>query len=438
MVGFSEIIITPKIGSPMGGYSARIGNSSGIHDDLFARAIYLRYDDKESLIVSADILSIPLEIVKFYRKLIYQEIGIQESQIFICALHNHSGPDTMGIINPLRGFFRPGLDLTYFQKLGLKFVTLAQKAKNNSQDANIGAAKEPIQKRLIINRRAPLKNSKFDIGVIRFDDLNGNILGIIINYACHGTVLPSNNTLLTAEYPGYIIQRAKELFGEHTNILYLNGPCADLNPNLFSFEVDLNELDQKKALLYDGPGHARGTFTRAREIGYFIAEISLEISRKIKCLPVTEFKHINHSITIPMRHFIYDNSLKTQWKNFLFRMKLFILKLFWRSRKLTIPYPMDYILKDGKFYQLAEIHLLKINNIGLVGVPGELFLELGQKIIEKSLIQNTFVFTLSNGYLGYLYPIEDFRIGGYELFLSTNPLTGTILTTKAIKLLNSL
>ncbi|MHA1250266.1 MAG: hypothetical protein ACTSRP_09785 [Candidatus Helarchaeota archaeon] len=49
-----------------------------------------------------------------------------------------------------------------------------------------------------------MKDSKYDVGVVRIDDLNGNLRGLIINYACHGTVLPSSSNSITADYIGYV------------------------------------------------------------------------------------------------------------------------------------------------------------------------------------------------------------------------------------------
>ena len=437
-VGFSEVVITPKLNLPMGGYSARIGKSSGIHDNLFARAVYFNYNNDESLLISADILSFSLEAVKFYRKVIFKKTGIDEDRIFICALHNHSGPDTMGLILPLPGFLRRSLDVKYLLNLGEKFVKLAQNAKSNSREALVGVGQQLMEKRLIINRREPLRDSKFNVGVIRFDDLQGNIIGCIVNYACHGTVLPSDNTLYTAEYPGYLIRRIKARLGKKIGVIYLNGPCGDINPNLFDFNMDLAEIAKKKDILYDGPGHAKGNFTRAREIGYAIADKALDISKEVDCLPVTDFKHRNKSFLLPMEDLIFDNSLKMRLRHLNFKLKLGGFKLFWRVNKPLIPYPVDFIKRNGKFYQEAEIQAIKLNDTAIIGIPGEVFSKLGERIFNKSKFKNTFVVELANGSVGYLFPLEDYKKGGYELFLSFNPIGGTYLTKKAINLVNAL
>ncbi len=437
-VGFAEDIITPEINLPMGGYSARKGNAIGIHDDLFARAAYFNFQNRESIIISADVLSFPLKIIKFYQKIIAKNVGIPSNRILICALHNHSGPDTIGLTHPFHGFFVSNLNKQIFLDMGRQFIKIANQAKKAQQHAIIGAEKTIMEKRLIINRREPLKDSKYNVSVIKFTDKVDNLIGLIINYACHATVLPSDNLLYSADYPGYIIKRIHHRLGESTPVIYLNGPCGDLNPNLFDFNVSLRELDLKKAILYDGPGHAKGTFQRAKEIGFAIADKAVELSNSINCSPITDFKHIVKSYLFKMKSLLLGTSFHDITKHLRYKFKLKLLQAFWWVNKTEIPYPLDYIYKNGKYFQQFEIHGIQLNDIVILGLPGEMFSELGDRILERSPFNTTIIVGLANGYLGYLYPLDAFKKGGYELFLSTNPLLGSYLTNKTIELLNLL
>ncbi|MHA1358568.1 MAG: hypothetical protein ACTSRC_10660 [Candidatus Helarchaeota archaeon] len=440
-VGFAEIVITPEIGLPMGGYGARIGNSTGIHDNLFARAVYMNFNTQESLLISMDVLSLPLVVIKYYRQLIHHATGIDKQRICICALHNHSGPDTIGITHPLRGLFRLRLQEELFIKIGKKMIELCLKAKHTCQDALFATGKNLMEQRLIINRREPLKDSKYEVKIIQFSTLIGELIGLIINYACHGTVLPSDNTLYTAEYPGYLAKRIKDRLGQKVSVVYLNGPCGDLNPNLFNFNVDLAELEAKKDLLYDGPGHVKGTFKRAREIGYAIADHAINLTKQLTPKPIHHFNYLSKSYLLTMDDLFYEKSMKMYYLHFRYKLKLNLFKTLWKLARIkgnTIPFPLDHVKRGGKYYQEAEIHCLQLNNTAIVGLPGELFSELGMRITKNSPFQNTFVVELANGYLGYLYPLKDYKKGGYELFLSLNPTAGTYLTNKSLVLLEAL
>src|SRR6185295_6062148 len=61
--GVARVEITPPIGFPMGGYAARSGPSTGVHDPLYATALVLKTDELTVAIISCDLLSFPSERV---------------------------------------------------------------------------------------------------------------------------------------------------------------------------------------------------------------------------------------------------------------------------------------------------------------------------------------------------------------------------------------
>ena len=59
--GVARVEITPPVGHPMGGYAARQGPSTSVHDPLFATVLLLKADGLSVAIVSCDLLSFPSE-----------------------------------------------------------------------------------------------------------------------------------------------------------------------------------------------------------------------------------------------------------------------------------------------------------------------------------------------------------------------------------------
>ncbi|MGC8847010.1 MAG: hypothetical protein ACP5QY_14310, partial [Candidatus Hydrogenedens sp.] len=58
--GWASQIITPPIGTPLGGYSDRKGKpSTGVHDELYAKAIALNDGEDTVVIVGTDLLLVP-------------------------------------------------------------------------------------------------------------------------------------------------------------------------------------------------------------------------------------------------------------------------------------------------------------------------------------------------------------------------------------------
>ena len=55
-----------------------------------------------------------------------------------------------------------------------------------------------------------------------------------------------------------------------------------------------------------------------------------------------------------------------------------------------------------------------------MGIPGELFCELGLRIKINSPYKYNFIVELANDYIGYIPTTEAFRQGGYETWLATS------------------
>jgi hypothetical protein len=61
-----------------------------------------------------------------------------------------------------------------------------------------------------------------------------------------------------------------------------------------------------------------------------------------------------------------------------------------------------------------EIQVFRVGQMVMVGVPGEVFFELGKAIKERSGYEHTMVISLSNDYPGYVPTSEAYAQGGYE------------------------
>src|SRR5688572_30051175 len=90
-VGAAAIKITPPNGTPMAGYySARL--STGVHDDLWAKAIVLDVDGSRAALVSLDLITTSREMVEAARKEVEKTSGISGENVMIGATHAHTGP----------------------------------------------------------------------------------------------------------------------------------------------------------------------------------------------------------------------------------------------------------------------------------------------------------------------------------------------------------
>jgi len=82
------------------------------------------------------------------------------------------------------------------------------------------------------------------------------------------------------------------------------------------------------------------------------------------------------------------------------------------------------------------------SDVALCSMPGEIFVEIGLELKEKSPFAHTMICELANGYFGYIATSKAIEEGGYEtrINMSTNMAkeTGSQLIENQLKLLNSL
>src|SRR5215471_14026582 len=91
-LGASQINITPEEPVMMSGYDARTTPSTGVHDSLFASALFFSSPQNKALLITADVIGFPHAFVDTVKQMISAKTGIAASNIMIIALHNHGGP----------------------------------------------------------------------------------------------------------------------------------------------------------------------------------------------------------------------------------------------------------------------------------------------------------------------------------------------------------
>jgi hypothetical protein len=91
--------------------------------------------------------------------------------------------------------------------------------------------------------------------------------------------------------------------------------------------------------------------------------------------------------------------------------------------------------------QKTWMQVILLGDIAFVGVPGELFAELGMEIKRRSPFRYTYVVGLTNDYIGYLPDDEAFNLGGYQTWATRSYAergTGELIVNQAIEILDSL
>ena len=80
-LGVSQINITPDQPVIMSGYDARKTPSTGVHDSIFASALFFSDKQNKALLISADMIGFPFAFIDTVKKMISTKTGLSADNI---------------------------------------------------------------------------------------------------------------------------------------------------------------------------------------------------------------------------------------------------------------------------------------------------------------------------------------------------------------------
>ncbi len=224
--GVARVDITPPIGHEMGGYSARKGNATGTHDPLFATVIVIESGNQSLALVTADLRSFVSTRVG---DLARQKFGIATT--IISVSHTHSGPLTWELRSP------------WYAQAEDKMVDAIGKAHAAMFPATLefasGSVTLGFNRRKVENGQAKmwwrneekLPSHPVDptLTALIIKDDSSKTRAILVNYACHPSVLGPENLQYSADYPG-AMKRYVESQIPGAMCAFVQGGAGDINP----------------------------------------------------------------------------------------------------------------------------------------------------------------------------------------------------------------
>ncbi len=224
--------ITAPVGYPMGGYGARKGVSTGVHDPLMAKALLIRSGGRQFGIVTYDLVGIASDrVAREAREL----LGI--SPVLQIASHTHSGPVPKDAKDPEHDPWYRGMED--------KVLGALQTAQSHYAPAQFGVTEGSIyighNRRRVSedgtvtmlwrnSDRLPTHPVDPRIGIFRFSGADGHVIALLVNYACHAVVLGPDNLQFSADWPGYMSRRIEQELGGHAVSYFVPGAGGDINP----------------------------------------------------------------------------------------------------------------------------------------------------------------------------------------------------------------
>jgi neutral ceramidase len=395
--GCSKVKITPPLGITLIGSYGKPGDS--VMDDLYTKAMVLRDGRNAVAIVSVDLLYTPLEeITEPVRTIVHERLGIPRQNIMVCGTHTHSGPEvfTRSKLPPKTRVPVSDLARSYLQTLVQKMADVVIAAHQDMRDVKIGMAvgevpevlfnRRPVAKdgrvkttftllpAVVATRRieataegyakvmftldsggAPLEFGCVDprVTVLRIEDADGEIVGSLVDFGCHPVcIYPQSATAISADYPASVTRVVERVEG---------GIC------LFTLGLAGNTVPIQ-----------RGVQGR-EQIGKAVGG---EAVRKLQFVATTD----NVALRGMCRQVVFP------------------------TRKV----PADRTDEGVPPSITTEVQVLRLGDIYILGLPGEILVEVGMEIRKKAGIEKLLIATVANDTVGYVCHRRAYDEGGYE------------------------
>lgn len=346
-VGVAKRAITPdlKLHSPI--YIAGYGNNrvaTGIHDELYVRCMAIDTVQRPLVLCGADVIGI------YWDDVLKIRAKVPGAQVVVAALHDHEGPDTMGLWGPNQGM--TGMNEAYMQLLVDRIAETAREAIGNLRPARIHLASvHTSELDTFIHDSRPPDVHDSTVIALQAVDLKGKPIGTLVNWANHPETLGSKNKLITADYSASLYRRLEQLTGGTT--VFINGAVGGMQS-----PGDAKVIDRKTGIAY-----AEDSFEKADYIGTRVAELAAQSLKSAPAAVIDEILFREQVAFIPMANKLFQAA--SQAGIFSGRKQ--------PDAEGRAQAPVGYIRLSGKRKPQLEIAL----------IPGEMYPELSVGGVER-------------------------------------------------------
>ena len=426
-VGAAMVDITPKDGTPLGGYY-RFRGSAGVLDPLYAKTIVWEKDGVHAALVMLDLSGTVRPVVEAACRAVQEQCGIKGDHVMIAGTHTHTGPqqprgsmmDDITKVNSPAG-------VSYTSQLPLWIAESVKQAKANLAPVGarvaIGRAEGISFNRRILREGQqeaiwqPQKLTPKDrpagpvdpeVGVLVFEAADKPVASLL-NFAMHPTSV-GGGVKISADYPGVFTRLVSERHGAEMISVFANGTCGNINHN----------------------DYIKGKRRSTLELGTALADAVDAAWPQLKPTEAFAPRIRSEQVTLKRRSFTEAQIAKA--KDMAASMAT--------KNYGTVPMAETVCILETLDKQdqplLAEVQVIALSNeVAVVALPGEIFVELGLALKRASPFKHTFIAELSNGSIGYVPNQEAYPQGNYEIVSARCEAgSGEKLIEVALKLLN--
>ena len=414
LAGGATADITPDTGVLMGGYSAREGTATGVHDQLLARTIMFSDGSADLVISVCDLVGVGDEIVRRARELAHSELGIPAGSVLIAATHTHSGPLDVN-----------GAELTpYAEQVAQGILASIREAAGSRQPVTLKAGTVEVTT-ISQNRRdpdGPIETMATIVVATPAD--GGRPVATLVNYACHSTVLEHDNMEFSPDFPGAMARFLEREIGG--TAVYLQGAAGNINP--VWMRHDFTEVERVGGILGSaatrvvhelqplGAGQwcinlswsedvekpAAGTLLTAASLA--ATQVTVDLKRR----PTRTQADLEEEITAVEAERSAAAGDRDRQHELTARRNQLRVEWAVAGRLAELP-PRAEVVP-------IEIQAMRISDeCALVSLPGEFFVETGNAIRAAAGLPHVLIAGYANGMIGYVPTRQEFALAGYEV-----------------------
>ena len=453
---FYETEVTAPLGSLIpGSYSKRYAED--VRDRLYAKAVVIDNGTETVAMVVMDSVELPDDIHDVIAERVEAYTGIKAENIMVACNHTHTGAPIVAF--PEVGVFEDEAYVSVTTRLMADCITLAYRRLENvkikygcgevygmsfNRDyvmrdgtiiMNAGRANSPVTELHIVPEVQIVKfedaqkniDSKIinpncvgnlagidpELPVLYFENEEGKAIGAVINFACHQTCL--SNTEISGDYSSILAKELKKVYGEDFVSLFLIGTAGDIN-----------HVDPTISVT------PKDTYIK---VGKRLAEETVRVVNSAEEITGNELLSRKEKLEIKKR--IADaeaiNREVRRWEKTL------------RKSSSGLRNMLYYQVNSTEEYAECYVQCIRIGDVYLYALPGEVYVNFGLQIKEKSPSRKNLISELANGpYWGYIPTKEAFLPQSilYEASLCRLshlvPEGGYIISDKALELAGEL
>ena len=420
--GTARIDITPDWPVMLAGFGQRTTPCTGIHDNIFAKALFLSNGEQRLLIVTADLICIPAPLGRAVIAEIGRRTGLSPDQICVCASHTHSAPAPADANDGAIGVTR------FVAFLTAALVAVGTQAIEDARPCRVRSGVGAVD--LFLNRRTRGDPNIVDrrVAVFAADDAHsGKGIAVLFGVGCHPVTMGWDNMQISADFPGQA-QRAIEAQLPGVNALFFNTTEGNVIPRT---SPNLDALDPR--------GYFGGGFTNSVHIGSAIADEVVRVARAstprddlllvsqrmdLQIMPnnsgldmataatkladgtrtLRKFlgEHFEQTVapaqlwSVASKRVVESNLPEADMRQLMIACCLY-LGLSQRVKRGAPPRPVD-----------VPIMVMRINDLELLALPGEVLVEVGEEWSRRVGSDSAFIIGLANAHLRYLPRAEHF------------------------------